>query len=137
MNEANYILDLTGSFPCIREIWLFGSRANGTAQPNSDWDLLVFTDNDGLLGLLEQDRKFEMPGIDLFIVGADGHTFKQPWPRGDGSRSSGSLDHSYLGWKRRKLSATEARYEARKEPNPHLPQELRAVRRFPAAGDGS
>jgi hypothetical protein len=32
--------------PSTREIWLFGSRANGTATEESDWDLLVFTDED-------------------------------------------------------------------------------------------
>jgi predicted nucleotidyltransferase len=27
------------------EIWLFGSRARGTARPDSDWDLLAVLDN--------------------------------------------------------------------------------------------
>lgn len=32
--------------PSTREVWLIGSRANGTATEESDWDLLVFTDED-------------------------------------------------------------------------------------------
>ena len=29
-----------------RDIWLFGSRARGTAEPDSDWDLLVVVPDD-------------------------------------------------------------------------------------------
>ncbi len=28
------------------EIWLFGSRARGDSRPDSDWDFLIFTQND-------------------------------------------------------------------------------------------
>lgn len=28
------------------EVWLFGSRARGDAREDSDWDFLVFTEND-------------------------------------------------------------------------------------------
>lgn len=28
------------------EIWLFGSRARGDAREDSDWDFLIFTQND-------------------------------------------------------------------------------------------
>lgn len=28
------------------EVWLFGSRARGDARPDSDWDLLIFTELD-------------------------------------------------------------------------------------------
>lgn len=28
------------------EVWLFGSRARGDARNDSDWDFLVFTNND-------------------------------------------------------------------------------------------
>ncbi|GAB2523738.1 nucleotidyltransferase domain-containing protein [Spirosoma aerophilum] len=28
------------------EVWLFGSRARGDARADSDWDFLVFTNND-------------------------------------------------------------------------------------------
>lgn len=30
----------------VHKIWLVGSRANGTASPTSDWDLLVFSNRD-------------------------------------------------------------------------------------------
>ena len=31
---------------CVESIWLIGSQANGTANKESDWDLLVFQDKD-------------------------------------------------------------------------------------------
>jgi uncharacterized protein len=31
---------------CPRDIWLFGSRARGTAESDSDWDLLVVVPDD-------------------------------------------------------------------------------------------
>lgn len=31
-----------------REVWLIGSRANGTAREDSDWDLMVFSEEDPL-----------------------------------------------------------------------------------------
>ena len=41
---SEYILELVASSPSIREAWLFGSRAAGSARPESDWDFLAFTD---------------------------------------------------------------------------------------------
>ena len=32
--------------PATGEVWLFGSRARGTANPDSDWDLLILIDKD-------------------------------------------------------------------------------------------
>jgi uncharacterized protein len=40
------LLDRIVSHWCPREIWLFGSRARGTAARDSDWDLLVVVPDD-------------------------------------------------------------------------------------------
>ena len=32
--------------PADGEVWLFGSRARGTAKPDSDWDILILIDKD-------------------------------------------------------------------------------------------
>ena len=37
-----YIDELITSYPEINSIWLIGSRANNSANKNSDWDFLVF-----------------------------------------------------------------------------------------------
>ncbi|MBN9602031.1 MAG: nucleotidyltransferase domain-containing protein [Afipia felis] len=37
------------------EIWLFGSRANGTARPDSDWDLLVVLDDNATDDLMNPE----------------------------------------------------------------------------------
>lgn len=32
--------------PCSASLWLYGSRARGTARTDSDWDLLILLDED-------------------------------------------------------------------------------------------
>jgi len=39
----HFIGDFVEKFPQVTEIWLLGSRANEKADPDSDWDLLVFS----------------------------------------------------------------------------------------------
>ncbi len=43
---ADRFLD-TLDYCCIDEIYLIGSRAKGTAKPTSDWDFLIFIEDDG------------------------------------------------------------------------------------------
>ncbi len=42
-NVAALLRDLVSTFPDIEEVWLLGSRAEGTETAASDWDLLVFS----------------------------------------------------------------------------------------------
>jgi hypothetical protein len=79
---TQYIDELVAKYPSIREVWLFGSRANGTAHAGSDWDYLVFGGDDGLLNALCQDVCFKRPKIDLFIVATPTKAMK-PWNGGD------------------------------------------------------
>jgi len=46
LRQVQPLLDRLASSWHPRDIWLFGSRARGTAQPDSDWDLLVVVPDD-------------------------------------------------------------------------------------------
>ncbi|HAS8111342.1 nucleotidyltransferase domain-containing protein [Vibrio parahaemolyticus] len=63
---------------CVNSIWLFGSRANGTANEESDWDLLVFQDKD--VEYITRDSHL----IDVVRVSASGMVqtdgFKHSYP---------------------------------------------------------
>jgi predicted nucleotidyltransferase len=102
---ATYIATLVDAHPGIREIWLIGSRANGTARPDSDWDLLAFADN-GSLAALASDDTFNRHDIDLLVV-FDGDRFRKPWLDGEAVKS-GSL----VGWEWERISDRAATYKA-------------------------
>ncbi len=72
-----YIDLLNGRYRSISSVWLVGSRANCTERPESDWDLLVFADNDSF-DAMRGDADLRAPGIDLLVV-TDGDQFEQPW----------------------------------------------------------
>lgn len=91
-----------------REVWLIGSRANGTETTTSDWDLLVFG-NEALLTELESSR--EVDGADVLVV-FDGTSFRSPWSRAADGMKSGTLS----GWKWQLVSDAEATYEGTKWP---------------------
>jgi len=107
-DATRYISELVAAYPSIREAWLFGSRANGYAKPESDWDFLAFADEPTLTAL-RGDLRFHRPGIDLMIV-TDGDQFESPWI--EGSR----VDHGELSkdWRWNRRSATTATYLAAK-----------------------
>ena len=50
MNSKEKIQQMTDLasrvMPADGEGWLFGSRARGTAKPDSDWDILILIDKD-------------------------------------------------------------------------------------------
>jgi predicted nucleotidyltransferase len=93
-----------------RTVWLIGSRANGTGNPDSDWDLLVFGD-EGLVKELSSCEPVE--GVDLFVV-YDGNNFRSPWNHtADWAVRVGSLS----GWAWRELSSNEATYNVTMWPN--------------------
>lgn len=59
-------------------VWVIGSQVNGTATPDSDWDLLVFGDE----GLLAELHAMEpVPGCDPMVV-HKGDAFTKPWAGG-------------------------------------------------------
>ena len=96
-----YISGLTQDYPGISEVWLFGSRSNGTARPDSDWDLFAFANHE-IFQKLQGDPSRRRPDIDLLVV-LDGNEFRGPW---DNNPKRGWLTE----WEWKKLSAAEASY---------------------------
>jgi predicted nucleotidyltransferase len=91
---ATFIIDLVKAFPAIDEVWLFGSRADGTATAASDWDLIAFSGDRLAADVVEPTRRFAAERFDIFI--AHGDEFRRPWPRKkDGVIKRGTLS----GWK--------------------------------------
>jgi len=102
-----YVGKLVVSYPAIAEVWLIGSRADGSAQHTSDWDYLVVAD---LITLesLSATPEFNEPNVDLLVV-YDGDNFRKPWRDGDREKH-GSLS----GWDWKQTSEIEAHYRATK-----------------------
>ena len=91
-HEINsYLDDLLNTVDGIRSIWLLGSRANGTATLESDWDFFVFGENI-VFEQIQVSQKFPAGHIDLLIVSADG-SFRKPY----GHMKSGDLNS--WGWR--------------------------------------
>ncbi|MEO7726149.1 MAG: nucleotidyltransferase domain-containing protein, partial [Burkholderiales bacterium] len=98
---ASLIARLTRTYPGISGIWLFGSRANGTARDNSDWDLLIFAD-EPTFQRIQGNRRLRQSDVDLLMV-RDGNDFREPWGK---SPKRGFLSE----WEWRTISENEARY---------------------------
>lgn len=99
-----YLESVTTACPSIAEIWLFGSRANGTESDRSDWDLLAFGDGD-TCNVLRGHEELRRDDVDLLVVDSSGN-FQTPW----GDRKKGSLE----SWRWSRLTDEEAAYEGRK-----------------------
>jgi predicted nucleotidyltransferase len=96
-----YISKLTHDHPGITELWLIGSRSNGTARPDSDWDLFAFADPKTLraLQIASDHRRLD---IDLLVI-IDGNEFREPW--GENPKKGWLTE-----WEWEKHSTTEASY---------------------------
>lgn len=102
--------DVIARYEGIREIWLFGSRANGTNKENSDWDILIFADQN-VLGSLEKENSERYLNLDIMIV-FDQDNFRGPWRReSDGAYKRGNLQD----WEWKELQSGLATYKATKE----------------------
>ena len=111
---AEYRDGLVLAYPCIREIWLFGSRANNRARPDSDWDYLVFTDHASLMNQLCHDARFDDEGIDLFVVEEGLRVALNPWDRKGIARMLNlNPGDANLNWE--KVSPIEAHYTETKD----------------------
>lgn len=113
-----YLNRLVTAYPCIKEIWLIGSRANSSHRPDSDWDYLVWSDDDQLFDMLSQDVSFHDPSVDLLIVRDE--LFAKPWLEPDGSRKKGEDLYGPYGlrWRRTSGTETETYYTEAKEAEP-------------------
>jgi predicted nucleotidyltransferase len=82
----SYLASLIDRSNEITEIWLIGSRANGTARIDSDWDLLIFG-NEQVLSELRSSEDLNCRDFDVLGV-YDGNKFESPWQTKNGSLSS-------------------------------------------------
>lgn len=73
-----YVAHLVEKHSDIREVWLFGSRANSTASQNSDWDLLAASGR-FVFESLREDQTLHFNGIDLFVACAGEQEARTPW----------------------------------------------------------
>ncbi|HEX3535844.1 MAG TPA: nucleotidyltransferase domain-containing protein [Stellaceae bacterium] len=98
---------LAAEYPEITAVWLIGSRAMGSARPDSDWDYVIFGSKH-VLNSPRQRREFNLPNVDLLVV-HDGNRFAKPW-RDEGRIKAGSLSD----WDWQPTSEGEATYRATK-----------------------
>ena len=84
MNRNNFDTEWTpisqavaelASTPATREVWLIGSRANGSANETSDWDLMVFSDEEPAPVAPRREL------IDVLHVGPSGHVLLEGKPK--------------------------------------------------------
>ncbi|OGP74799.1 MAG: hypothetical protein A2V86_16000 [Deltaproteobacteria bacterium RBG_16_49_23] len=104
-----YIQRLVEVCPKVKEVWLFGTRANSSYRTDSDWDHLVY----GSLGTFESisaHPELHHPCIDLMVLKDDGNSFAEPWIQLNPKQ--GSLSE----WNWNFLTSTEAEYLQAKEP---------------------
>lgn len=99
----NFIAYLTQKCSSIAEIWLIGSRANGIAREDSDWDLLVFG-GELVFKTIKNDTTLHNDNVDLLVVLGD--RFVKPY----GEPKEGSLQN----WKWKTVSDVKATYEGKK-----------------------
>jgi len=78
----NFIKELSGNYPDIREIWLIGSRANNDAvRPDSDWDFIAFA-NESTHSLIQNDKNLQKKALNLSIdllVEKESGVFRSVW----------------------------------------------------------
>lgn len=109
---SGYIDKLIHAFPTIKSIWLFGSRANKCFNAQSDWDLLVFSDEQ-TFEQIKTAKSHKDDVIDLFVVYNE-DSFEEPWPDISKGTKSGKLSGLFsFEWK--KVSESEATYTGRKD----------------------
>jgi predicted nucleotidyltransferase len=116
-----FVHELVASNLDISSIWLFGSRANGTAKALSDWDIFVFGTGK-TFDEIEKNEFFHRGAVDLMVV-TDGEHFRKPY----GGNKSGSLSD----WKWNETGVNEAEYEGVKfipdEPGSDLGEFKRTI----------
>ena len=114
-----YLNEITNIFQEIEEIWLFGSRVNKNAKEDSDWDILIYG-NENVLRELKKAKIFQNDHIEILIVYDEDH-FESPWRylNDEGKRviKKGSL----MEWGFTKMSDNVANYRGTKSAyNNHI-----------------
>ena len=91
--------------PGLGDVWLIGSRANGTAKDSSDWDFIAMG-TIATLDFLKKSTLFHRSDVDFLVV-TDGDGFMSAW----GGREKGGY-LSEWGWEQQ--SETLANYNQTK-----------------------
>jgi hypothetical protein len=99
-----FAMGIVAVAPSVKEIWLLGSRANGTAGPDSDWDLLVLADEEALTRL-RRTPSLHLPNVDCLV--ATNQEFVNAWGE---KVKSGSMP----GWEWVRLNDFFAEYTEKK-----------------------
>lgn len=97
------ILRKLTSEPSALSIWFIGSRANGTDRPDSDWDFILFV-NDEIC-----EKKTRHKNVDIIRVDKNGQYLLE------GQKSN--MVGSFNTWKWREESPILSSYTVRKTPN--------------------
>jgi predicted nucleotidyltransferase len=100
-----FIESIGRSAPGLGDVWLIGSRANGTAMQSSDWDFIAIGTAD-TLDFLKSSPRFHRADVDFLVV-TDGDGFISAW---GATEKRGYL--SEWGWEQE--SATVAHYNQTK-----------------------
>lgn len=123
----DYLKQLTKQFRGIESIWLLGSRANGYHKDDSDWDLLVFADEE-ILSLLREDNIFFKSNVDLLVV-YDGKNFEEPW---ESEKTGRRKRENLIDWEWKTISKDKATYVGDKNKPVHpYDAEYNALRVWP------
>jgi len=126
MEIQGYANELVTSCSGVSDIWLLGSRANGTARIDSDWDLLIFG-NASALACIKASARFHRVDVDCLVV-TDGNTFETACgPRKAGSLKSWDWEqHSTM-----RASYTQAKWTGREGATGVVSRPGRALRVWP------
>ncbi len=106
---CKYVHQLTSRYPGIKEIWLFGSRANNWVHKKSDWDFIVKSDRKTFESLkvdTELQNDADLLRIKLLVGPDKNGYFQNPWKR----RERLSFKEDSLNW--REIGLKIAEYEA-------------------------
>jgi predicted nucleotidyltransferase len=125
-------------FKSITSIWLFGSRANNSFREDSDWDLLIFADEQ-TLDLKRMAKELKRSDVDVLVV-YDGKNSEEPWPEiRDGQVNPkrlslySSIWNGGIEWNQ--FSTTKASYQGTKDGSKVASvQKLKARRLWPSNG---
>jgi predicted nucleotidyltransferase len=100
-----YVRGLIRLCPGISVVWLIGSRANGTATVTSDYDLLVFADEE-VFESLRVNSDLQNAKVDLLVVLSNNGDFETP----SGEKKKGNLGD----WEWKEEFPNTATYESSK-----------------------
>lgn len=132
-----HLEELLIASPGIREIWLLGSRINGDARVDSDWDLLFFADS-ALANHLNSDSSLLRGDIDYLVLVDDESILRIS---ASGSGELALKDFTGLDWKLDGQSGAtyiaRGKRELAIDPMTRSKARKRAVRIYPWSEDAA